>query len=397
MVAVLNVMGVDYATFGNHEFDLSEEQFLSRMEESEFQWVATNVTDDEGNLFPGTERHLILTVPGDSGRVVRIGFIGLCFDGINPDYVDFLDPIESARQELEVLEGNVDALVAITHLPVGQDIELAQALPELDLIIGGHEHENMRLFRGPDLTPILKADANVRTLYIHDLTFDPASEEVSIASRLLPITDAIPDDSATQEVVDYWIELGFTGFRESGFDPWEVVAAVPLPLDGLEVNVRNRPTELTELIADAMFSEVDGAEGSLLNSGSIRIDDVVTPGPITQYDVIRILPFGGPVVAVEMEGELLLRVLDQGDRNRGGGGYLQLANIEAGDSGEWLVGGQPVDAERTYTLAVADYLISGNEQGFDFLNEDHPQLRILYEGRDVRLALIEELRRRYRS
>jgi len=77
MVAVLNVMGVDYATFGNHEFDLSEEQFLSRMEESEFQWVATNVTDDEGNLFPRTERHLILTVPGNDGGTVRIGFIGL--------------------------------------------------------------------------------------------------------------------------------------------------------------------------------------------------------------------------------------------------------------------------------------------------------------------------------
>jgi 5'-nucleotidase len=254
----------------------------------------------------------------------------------------------------------------------------------------------MRLFRGADLTPILKADANVRTLYIHDLTFLPESEGVAVESRLLPITDEIPEDPETQLVVDHWIELGFAGFRESGFDPWEVVADVPTPLDGLEVNVRNRPTALTDLIAHAMWAEVDGAQGSLLNSGSIRIDDVVTPGPLTQYDVIRILPFGGPVLAAEMRGELLIQVLDQGERNRGGGGYLQRANILEGESGEWLVGGEPIDPEGVYTLAVADYLVSGNEQGFEFLTEDHPQLRILTEGRDVRLSLIDELKRRFK-
>ena len=76
MVAVLNAMGLDYATFGNHEFDLNEEQFLSRMEESAFEWVSTNVTDDEGALFPGVEKHEILTVrdarrQGPSDRVHR--------------------------------------------------------------------------------------------------------------------------------------------------------------------------------------------------------------------------------------------------------------------------------------------------------------------------------------
>ena len=397
MVSVLNSVGVDYVTFGNHEFDLSEEQFLSRLEESDSRWVSTNVTDDEGNLFPGVEEHEILTVRDAAGRTLRIGFIGLCFDGINPEYVSFLDPIETAREEVEVLRDSVDVFVAITHLPVGQDISLAQAVPELDLILGGHEHENMRLFRGPDLTPILKADANVRTLYIHEILFDPDNGTVEIDSRLLPITDAIPDDPATQAIVDEWVEVGFAGFRESGFDPWEVVAEVSTPMDGLEVSVRNHPTLLTELIAAAMLAEVAGADGALLNSGSIRVDDVITPGPISQYDVIRILPFGGPVLAVEMQGELLARVLDQGERNKGGGGYLQMANIEKDGTGAWLVAEEALDPTHTYKLAVADYLVSGNEQGFGFLNPENPLLRILGEGRDVRLALIEELKRRFGS
>ena len=397
MVAVLNVMGLDYATFGNHEFDLNEEQFLHRMEESEFEWVATNVTDARGGLFPKTEKHKVLTVRNAHGDPFRIGMIGLCFDGINPDYVEFLDPIETAREAVALLEGRVDAIVALTHLPVGQDISLAQAVPELDLILGGHEHENMRLFRGSDLTPILKADANVRTLYVHDLRFDPGSGSLEIDSRLVPITDAIPDDPATLDVAEKWVELGFAGFRESGFDPWEVVADVPSPLDGLEVSVRNQSTGLTRLIADAMFAEVDGADGALLNSGSVRIDDVITPGPLSQYDVIRILPFGGPVVAVEMKGDLLLRVLDQGERNKGGGGFLQRANLEKDGDGSWRVGREPVARDRNYRIAVADYLISGSEQGFEFLNPDHPGLTVLFEARDVRLALIGELERVFGS
>jgi 5'-nucleotidase len=324
-----------------------------------------------------------------------LGFIGLCYDGINPEYVDFLDPIATAREEVEVLRGRVDAIVAITHLPVGQDIALAAAIPDLDLIVGGHEHENMRLFRGEDLTPIVKADANVRTLYIHDLFFDPGSGDLTIDSRLMPITDEIPDDSLTAAVAARWVEVGFAGFREAGFEPWEIVAEVSEPLDGLEVTVRNRPTGLTSLIADAMKAEFGEAKGALLNSGSIRIDDVIAPGPLTQYDVIRILPFGGPVLKVEMEGGLLLRVLDQGDRNRGGGGFLQRSGLDRGDDGAWRAEGEPIQEGTWYALAVADYLVSGNEQGFDFLDEENLGLRILEQGRDVRIALIDELKRRF--
>jgi 5'-nucleotidase len=397
MVAVLNAMGLDYATFGNHEFDLDEGPFLSRLQESTFGWVSSNVTDAAGLPFPGVARHVILEARGSGGQVVRVGLIGLTMDAFQPDYVRIADPVEVAREEMALLGDSADVLVALTHLPVEQDIALAEAVPELDLILGGHEHENMRLFRGTDLTPILKADANVRTVYVHDLRFDAESGSLTIDSRLLPITDAIPGDPTTQAVVEGWVERGFAGFRESGFDPEDVVAEIPVSLDGLEASVRNRPTRLTALIAEAMLQEVEGADGALLNSGSIRVDDVLPPGPLTQYDVIRILPFGGPVLAVEMKGALLEDVLTQGERNQGGGGYLQLANIRRDEAGTWLVGREPLNANGTYTLAVSDFLVTGLEQGFEFLSPENPLLRILQQRRDMRLALIDELKRRYGS
>lgn len=107
-----------------------------------------------------------------------------------------------------------------------------------------------------------------------------------------------------------------------------------------------------------------GAELAIFNSGSIRIDDQVPAGPITQYDVIRILPFEGKVLLVEMPGELLQRVLDQGEANRGTGGFLQTAQVSrAADNHGWLIHGQPLQSQQSYRVAINDFLVSGHEQG----------------------------------
>ena len=92
MVAVLNVMGLDFATFGNHEFDLMKDQLLQRLKESTFTWISSNVTDAVGREFPGVPSELVLRV-NDAGKVVRVGLIGLSIDSTRPDYVRFQDPV----------------------------------------------------------------------------------------------------------------------------------------------------------------------------------------------------------------------------------------------------------------------------------------------------------------
>ena len=66
---------------------------------------------------------------------------------------------------------SVDAIVALTHLSIAMDQRLAEEVPAIDLILGGHEHENYFLRRGERLTPIIKADANVRTVAVITLRF----------------------------------------------------------------------------------------------------------------------------------------------------------------------------------------------------------------------------------
>jgi len=394
MVAVLNAVGLDYATFGNHEFDVDEDQFGQRLSESEFTYISSNVFDANQRAFPGVQSHELIKIPGRPGDTLRVGIVGVTV-GSNPkDYVRYTDPVEAVRAQVALLRGRTDALVAITHLALAEDMVLAEQVPELDLITGGHEHENWYLRRGPDLTPIAKADANARTVYVHDLRFDPATRALSVASRLVEITDALPDDAATARVVDRWVGLAFEGFRQQGLKPAEPVATLTEPLDGLETSVRNRATILTRVVADAMLHAAPDAVMSVYNGGSLRIDDVLQPGTLIEYDVIRILPFGGEILSVDMPGSLLDSVLTQGQANQGSGGFLQHANAEQRD-GRWSVGGRPIDPAQTYRVAINDFLLTGREANLGYLTVDHPGVTEAGRHGDIRLAVIAELKRRY--
>jgi 5'-nucleotidase len=215
-----------------------------------------------------------------------------------------------------------------------------------------------------------------------------------VASRLQPVTAALADDPATARVVAAYTDSAFAGFAALGFAPRALVATLPEPLDGREGTVREGPAPLTALVGAALAREAPGAAVWLYNGGSIRVDDVLPAGALTQYDVIRVLPFGGRAVPVEMRGALLRRVLDQGERNAGSGGYLQ-TNAERGGDGAWRVAGRPVQDSAWYPAVVNDFLLTGNEVGLGFLTRANAELRAGAERRDVRQALIDELRARW--
>jgi 5'-nucleotidase len=393
MVAVMNAVGLDYSTFGNHEFDLKAEQLQQRLKESKFTWISSNVTQATGQPFDGVLPQAILSVPREGGAPIRVGLFGLTLPSNQKAYVTYTAHLQAAAQQVAALANRVDILIAVTHLTLEQDKQLAQKFPQIQLILGGHEHENMHVEGSQGVAPIFKADANARTVYIHDLFYDTASKSLRIQSRLQPVTAAIAEDPEVRAVVQEWEQRGFAAFERMGFAPHKVVAQVPESLDGLEASVRNHPTALTALIAKSMLRAYPTAEAAFFNSGSIRIDDVLPPGPITQYDVIRILPFGGTLLLVEMPGSVLQRVLEQGEKNQGAGGYLQTANVQrSADGTAWLINDKPLEGRRAYRVAVNDFLLTGQEHGLAFLTRDLPDLRVVQEdGGDIRHALITQL------
>jgi 5'-nucleotidase len=395
MVAVLNAMGLDYATFGNHEFDLTEAQLQQRIRDSRFAWFSGNVRQAGGETFPGVRQNVVFTVEDDAGAQVRVGLIGVTLDQNKKPWVKYNDPIQAVREQVTNLRSQgVNIVIAVTHQTFADDARLAEQVSGIDLILGGHEHENVKAFRGPHFTPIYKADANARSAYVHELIYNTEHNTLSINSRLVRITDQIAQDPDVAKVAKDWTDRAYTAFRANGFDPDEVVASAPEILNGKESAVRNHATNLTDAIAAAFLHALPDADAAIFNSGSIRIDDDLPPGPIRQYDILRVLPFGGITTLAEMKGRLLSKVLDVGQSNRGIGGYLQTSNI-SGAQGAWLINGQPVDPNKTYKIATSDFLLTGGERNLEFLTKSNPDVGRVTTGKDLRFAVIQEFRKRW--
>jgi len=393
MVDVLNAVGLDWATFGNHEFDVPLQAFLARNAQSKFHIVTSNVTDTNGQLLPNTVRSAVVPLRA-GGRQVRLGLIGLTIDSNRQPWVRYLPPIESARAALKEVQGKVDGVIAITHEALADDQQLVAAVKGIDVVLGGHEHENWLIRRGPDLTPIVKADANVRTIAVVTLTFTRPNARPSVSTRLQLIDESVAKDPTVEAVAQRWTTTAFDAFRKSGFNPDRLVATTTEPLDGRESTVRNRPGRLTDLITAAFAREAGQVDVSLLNGGSVRIDDVIPAGPVTEYDTIRILPFGGNVARAVFDGSLLASVLDIGMKNQGTGGYLQTWGVNRQDN-RWLIQDKPLDPAGRYRIALTDFLLAGRETNLGFLTETNPAIHDVQYLRDVRMALIDELRAQY--
>src|SRR5687767_794599 len=120
MVAVLNTLGLDWATLGNHEFDISEAAFRARLAESKFKIVASNVTDASGAPFPGTVSTAVVPVKTPSGTI-RLGLLGLTIDSNKQPWVRYVPFMDAARAAVATLKGQSDAIVALTHLDLDDD------------------------------------------------------------------------------------------------------------------------------------------------------------------------------------------------------------------------------------------------------------------------------------
>lgn len=394
MVAVLNAVGLDWTTLGNHELDIPERSFRARVAESRFKYVVSNVTDTLGAPFPGTVSSALLRIPVAGGRTIRVALVGTLLPANRANWVRYQDQYESVRREVARLRDSADAVVALTHQYYYEDDRLASEVEGIDVVLGGHEHDNFVLRRGQQLAPVVKADGNVRSVQVVTLHFGRPGTRPVTTTELVPITDAIPEDPAVKAEVDRWLDQAFAGYIRDGFQPRERVVTLPEPLDARESSIRARATNMTDLMLAALRRESPRAEIGIFNSGSLRIDDVVPAGPITQYDIIRILPFGGPLVEVNVQGSLVARTLLTGKRNIGIGGYLH--SYGATVSGDQvLFNGQPIEPERMYRVVTTDFLLTGREQNLPFFSDRSPDVSDRRNLRDVRLPLIEELRARY--
>ena len=383
MVDIMNRIGLDYATFGNHEFDLRKADFDKRMAESTFRWVSSNVLGDDNRPFPNVPANAVLTAKNAAGRELRIGMFGLTIDSNAAAYVRYLDPFETARRQAAELKAKSDLVIALTHLAIAQDEALAESVPGLAMMLGGHEHQNINVQRGNDFVPVLKADSNAKSVYVHRLRYDTAARRLDIDSTLIDVSDSIPEDPAVATAAQAWVDKAFAAFRKDGIDPEKTVTTLTEMMEGREAYIRTGSTNLTRELNAAMIDAFPGAEVSIFNSGSIRIDDTLGPGPITQYDVLRVLPYRGDLFLTSVKGSVLEKIVTAGrdPSRRGQGSWLQVAGIDG-----------PINPNRDYRVVINDYLLNGNERGLEWIKPETSGITVLPDApKEFRQAVIRRL------
>lgn len=386
MVDVLNTLGLDWVVFGNHEFDYDDLADLqARLDESKFNWLAGNVRLKPPVVTPGTSTftqqffknkagggteicpdNQVLTFKDKDGTTLNLGIFGALVDTGRKPWAEYSDWMESVRKSYAALQPKSDVVVALTHLNVADDKKLAAMLPKVALIMGGHEHENQIHKVGS--TVITKADANAKTVYIHTLRYDKRKGVCTVKSELRKVGDTIADEPNTAAVVAKWEKIKNEALLAAGINPANVVTKLDKPLDCREAFVRTQQAPIGAMITEAMLKySKNKPDCAILNSGSIRVDDVLS-GSLSELDIVRILPFGGAVVEVEMNGMILRKTLDAGLNNKGNGGYLQLNRARRDEtSGKWFIGDKMLDDKVLYHVTLPEFLLTGNESNMGFL------------------------------
>ncbi|HUK33290.1 MAG TPA: 5'-nucleotidase C-terminal domain-containing protein, partial [Vicinamibacterales bacterium] len=310
MIATLNAAGLDYATLGNHEFDFGIDVLKQRMSESKFTWVVSNVLDAKGKTIGPAVPYVVRQI-----GPLKIGIIGLCIttSTIAPAWKDqfrFTPAADAAAQYLPMLKrAGADAVVALTHLTFAEDRQLAAAFPQIDVIVGGHEHYPLTATESHTL--ISKAGSDARFVARIDLLRTSGPRGVlERFFELVPMTNAIPSDPATAAVADSFE-------TRLGTELDTVVGTSTVPLDATDRRLVGE-TALGNLVADALRDDVN-ADVGLSNAGGARGSRVYPAGPLTRRTLLSIHPFGNVTCKVAVSGRVLLEALNHGVSKLPGG------------------------------------------------------------------------------
>ena len=358
MIEAWNAIGLDYATFGNHEFDFGPEVLKQRIGESKFGWIAANVIDKQSNQpFGDAKRYVVREFGG-----VKVGIFGLVLPETKitskpGNNVEFLNPCDIAKEIVSELHGQgVKVVVALTHLSMREDKEVARCAG-VNLIVGGHEHTLLESHAGN--APIFKMTSDARELGRIDLNISPTGELESIDWKVIPV------DSTTKEAPEFTaIYKKYAALLAELATP---IGSTSLALDARSKENRTRETNVGNFITDA-FRKATAADVGFMNGGSVRADSIIGPGKLTQRDLLSILPFRNKLVKIEVTGATLRAALEHGvsrsAEDSEPGGFPQVSGIQftfdasrpAGSRVvEARVNGLPLDDAKKYSLTTTTF------------------------------------------
>jgi len=412
IIDIMNYVGYDVAVPGNHEFDYTMEQFFSLVDSANYPYISANFMNyvDGEPTTPVLDAYKMFEVGN-----IKIAFVGLStpetlvkstptyFQNAEGQYIYGFCQDETGEGVYTACQNAIDAaraeganyVIVVGHMGIDEQSEpwrstdVIANLSGCDAFIDGHSHSVVS-------ETVLDKDGNPVLLYqtgtkLANLGMMTVSEHVFVG-EVMPVPEDLVRDEDTTAFIDN-IKAQYDELLHTVVAYTEHDLTVNDPVTG-ERLVRKQETNLGDLCADAYRTLFD-ADVAFVNGGGVRAN--ITTGEITFENILNVHPFGNSACLVEVSGQQILDALEMGSRNcpSENGGFLQCAgityeihtslepNVVLGTDSMWQgTAGvpyrvqnvkimnretgeyEPIDLERTYTLASHNYMLKNCGDGY---------------------------------
>ncbi len=315
-----NALDYDAATLGNHDFDRGQQVLADFITKAKFPLISANIEVDKASPLADKIK------PWTTFQINRekVGVFGLTTEETailsNPgDGVNFTDPILAAQKAVAALTAQgVNKIIALTHIGINADRELAHRVNGIDVIVGGHSHTPLGDIPGAVASyPIIEKAPDGHTVlivtdwewgkYLGDIlvSFDTRGDVISWQGSPKPVSKNILPDLAFEEKLEQFAAPIET-LRE------KIIGETTVTLDANRTIIRTQETNLGDLITDAMLDKTrpDGAQVAIINSGNIR--NSIFIGHVTVGQILEVLPFGNTITRLDLTGIQLKQALENG-------------------------------------------------------------------------------------
>lgn len=376
---MMNKMGYDAMTVGNHEFDDGPEVLRGFMDAVDFPVLMSNAdVTREPLLADSLPKSVVIERGGE-----KLGLIGLTPQDTDElaspgDNITFSDPVAAVQGEVDKLtEQGVNKIIVLSHSGYGVDQRVAAETTGVDIIVGGHS--NTLLSNTSDRAsgpyPTMVGDTAIVQAYAYgkflgelNVTFDDAGNITQAMGEPLIIDAAVAADEATAaRIAEAAAPLDEIRNR--------VVAETSTEIVGAREQCRATECAMGNLIADAMLARVkdQGIDIAIQNGGGIRAS--IDAGEVTMGEVLTVLPFQNTLSTFQVTGATIVAALENGvsQHEEGAGRFPQVAGMSyvfdlAQEPGsrisDVMVGGAPIDPEKVYGVVSNNYVRNGGD-GYD--------------------------------
>jgi 5'-nucleotidase/UDP-sugar diphosphatase len=396
-IDAFNHMGLAAMTIGNHEFDWGQEVLQERYDQANFPFLGANIfyKKDSGNPDAGhggrphwVKPYIVRQVKG-----IKVGIIGIAnpetpsiTNPVNVADLMFTDPVQAVNDVLPKAEAEGATMIVVDAHIGGFYPDFEEGIKEfacgldpdkVDLIVSGHTHSRI-----DDVIcgiPVIQAYSSGTAFARVDFSVDAQTGEVASYNM---------NSSATTTYQTYYGNPA----AYKRWDTGEWVEVVPDP--EVQAIVKNYEEQIAAIknqvigettapitrdyrhesvmgdwVTDIMRASDPGIDFAFTNSGGLRTD--IDAGPITFGEVFESQPFDNTLVVVELDGDEVRQVLEEGIT--GDHGLVQVSGLQftfdySATVGSRIVGdvidlstGDRLDADATYKVAVNDFMANGGD------------------------------------